>query len=116
MNSSHWKLIVAVVLLLGAAGVWWYYNAGQSGIPDSIRYVDIATGEFVWIRRSQTPSVLPGKNPRSGEHTLLPVTTGEDGHLYVSERHGRACLRDPEVAKLNKHVDPTTLELIDVQQ
>jgi len=115
MNSSHWKAIVAVVLLLGAAGIWWFYNHGSTGMPDRVRYVDMETGEPVWIRLSQTPNEMPGENPKTGKRTLLPVTE-RDGRLYADPHYAVSALRNSEVAKLNKHIDPTTMELIDVQQ
>jgi hypothetical protein len=111
MNANTKKLIAAAVLLVAAVVVYLSVGRSSSALPSSIKYVCVATGKVFDFAPSDIPSILPGKNPSTGQMTLLPATE-KDGKLYASPRYARDLLRDPEFAKVNKYVDPSTYEVL----
>lgn len=111
MNAQAGKLTLAVVLLLGAGAVYFVYLRQPALKPSHVRFVDISTGKIVSIHESKTPRFMPGENPSTGERTLLPVEQ-EDGVLRATRRYAYHVLRDPEYAKVNRYVDPDTLEVL----
>ncbi|MBK9120599.1 MAG: hypothetical protein IPM18_13520 [Phycisphaerales bacterium] len=111
MSPQTGKLVLAIVLLTGAAAVYFFFVRQPSLLPSSIRYVDISTGKIVQIAYERIPTILPGENPATGERTLLPVED-DNGVLRAARRHAYHLLRDPEVAKVNKYVDPNTFEVL----
>ena len=112
MKSEHTKIILAVVLLGVAVGLFFYFNHEPSSIPDSVKFVCISTGEVFTYSRSSMPTRVPAENPKTGEPTLIPARE-EDGKLYASTNYGYRCLNDPQYAALNKYIDPDTLEVLD---
>ena len=112
MQAKHWKLIIAAVLLVAAGGLYLKFGRPASALPDRISFVCVETGKVFQFSRADMPTVIPAKNPDTGTETLLPVTKHEDGKWYVDRRYGSG-LRDEEgLAKVNKHVDPETLEVL----
>jgi len=109
MNSERKKLILAIVLLAAAVGIGVKFWPSGAPLPNTVRFVCVATGEQFSIARDKLPNFFPAKNPKTGTMTLLPVTE-RDGKLIASPRHAY-CLREPELAKVNKYVDPQTLEV-----
>jgi hypothetical protein len=110
MKSEHKKLVLALVLLIAAGGVYWRFGRSSAPLPDAVRFVCVETGQVFPIARDKIPSVLPAENPKTHHKTLLPIVERE-GKLYANPRHADA-LREPELAKVNKHVDPQTLEVV----
>jgi hypothetical protein len=110
MNSERKKLILAIVLLAAAVGIGVKFWPSGAPLPNSVSFVCVATGQRFSIARDKIPSLLPAKNPRTGAMTLLPVLE-QDGKVIVNPRHA-SCLRDPELAKVNKYVDLQTLEVL----
>jgi hypothetical protein len=111
MSPQAKKIIVAVALLVVAGVVYFMFGRTGSALPGSIKYVCVATGKIYSFSPSNLPSILPGKNPSTGQATLLPVTE-EDGKVYASPRYARDLLRNPELAKVNKYVDPNSFEVL----
>jgi hypothetical protein len=110
MNSGQKKLIVAVVLLIVAVGIYFYFGRDSGPQPNTVKFVCVATGKVYNLSWDEIPSFLPARNPSTGENTLIPVVE-EDGKLYASEPHAYRLLQDPNLAKVNKYVDPQTLEV-----
>jgi len=110
MNAEQKKIAVVVLLLVVAVGVYFYFGRDTGPLPDSVKFVCVATGKVYNLSRDQVPSILPATNPSTGEKTLIPAHE-ENGKLYASERYGPGLLADPELAKVNKYVDPQTLEV-----
>lgn len=80
-------------------------------LKDSVRFVCVETGEIFTIKRSDIPSVLPAKNPKTGKASLLPVIE-RDGKYVVNPRYGHGLLDSPKVAEINRYVDPETLAVL----
>jgi len=111
MKSKRAKLILAAVCLGLAVGVYWGFVRRPDPLPGSIRLVCVATGEKFSIASRNLPSMFPAKNPKTGEFTLLPVGD-EGGRIVVSSRY-RDYIRDPNwLGKVNRYVDPNTLEVL----
>ena len=111
MSPQLKKIILAVVLLAVAVGVYLSFGRQKSALPTSIKFVCVATGKTFGFSPTNVPNVYPAKNPDTGQMTLLPVSE-QDGKLFASPRYARDALRDPELAKVNKYVDPTTFEVL----
>ncbi len=110
MRSEHKKLILAGVLLVAAVVIGVKFWPSSGPLPSKVQFVCVATGERFPISQGAMPSVFPAKNPKTGAMTLLPVVE-QDGKLIINPRHAY-CLREPELAKVNKYVDPQTLEVL----
>ncbi len=104
------KLILAGVVLLAAVGLFFYFGRSSEPLPGTVQFVCVATGKTYALARDQIPSVLPAKNPKTGTLTLVPCEK-KDGKVVMVPRY-RDLLRDPEVEKANKYVDPQTLEVL----
>jgi hypothetical protein len=111
MKPEHKKLAIAIVLLVAAVGVYWVFGRSSEPLAGSIQCVCVATGKPFSLTRDELPQVFPAKNPKTNQMTLFP-TESRDGKLYVIHRHAWSLLNDPEVAKVNKYVDPQTLEVL----
>ncbi len=112
MKSEHSKIILAVVLLGVAVGLFFYFNYDSGPLANSLQLVCVETGEVFSISRSEMPSVIPAENEKTGRRTLLPVRE-EEGKLYAYDRYVGAILDNPELAPLNKYIDPQTYEVLD---
>jgi len=110
MNAKVGKIALAVVLFIVAIGVFWFYVRTPSVLPSSVRFVCVATGARFSIAQSDL-RMFPAKNPKTKELTLLPIYE-EDGKFLVASRYGDY-VRDPNLlGKVNKYVDPKTLEVL----
>ena len=110
MNSDQKKIAVVVLLLIVAVGTYFYFGRSSGPLPDTVKFVCVATGKVYNLSRDKVPSILPATNPSTGEKTLIPAVE-ENGKVYASERYAPGLLADPELAKVNKYVDPKTLEV-----
>jgi len=112
MHAERNKILLVVLLLAVAVGVYFWLGRAQSPVAGSVQFVCVSTGKLYRISQEDIPSILPAVNPSTGEKTLLP-TEEKDGKLIANPRFAFDALRDPELAKVNKYVDPTTLEVLD---
>jgi hypothetical protein len=112
MKPEHWKLTLVVVLIAAAVGIYFWRGRTPAPLPSQVRFVCIATGKIYSVDRDEIPSFMPAKNPDTGARTLLPVVERE-GKLYANERYAYSSLSKPEVAEVNRYVDPQTLEVLD---
>ena len=110
MNAKVGKIALAVVLLIVAIGVYWKYGRTPSVLPGSVRFVCVATGERFSIAQSAL-HMFPAENPKTKASTLLQIYE-EGGKFLVTARYGNY-VRDPNLlGKVNKYVDPKTLEIL----
>lgn len=110
MTADQKKLSVAVGLLVVAGGVYFFVGRKTTGVPSSVKYVCVATGEIKSFSRDDIPPDLPAVNAKTGQATLLPIVE-QNGKMYV-DRHYSSALRGPDLAKVNKYVDPESLEVL----
>ena len=114
MKSDRNKVILVVALLVVAGAIFFYFGRDAGPLPNSIRFVCVATGEFYDLARDDVPSILPAKNPDTGEATLLPVVKDEDGTLHLNERYAYGLIDGPQLAEVNRYVDPQTFEILEL--
>lgn len=111
MKPPQIKVILAVVLLAVAVGVYLRFGRRPAPLADRVEFVCIATGKVYALRRNDIPAILPAVNPDTGTATLLPLSE-LDGRLTVHPHYARPLLSDPELAKVNRYVDPQTFEVL----
>jgi hypothetical protein len=98
------KTLLAVVFLLAAAVILAGYFRQTAGLPNSVNFVCVATGQKFSIDRTKLVEI-PAKNPKTGEMTLLPCVM-DNGALFVSSRY-RGSLE--ALGEKNHYVDVETL-------
>ena len=111
MHSEQKKLILVVAILAIAVGIYWRYGRARGPLADRVDFVCVATGKKYALARGDIPTILPAKNPKTGQLTLVPCEES-DGKLIVKPRYAHL-LDEPELAKANKYVDRQTLEVLD---
>ena len=113
MEAQHKKLGLGIGLLALAVVLLAWLGPWSSGpaLPKNKPYVCVATGEVFRFSGRDIPGYLPGKNPKTGENTLLPVEEKDGGKLVVISRY-RDAFADPDLVRLNRYVDPKTLEIL----
>jgi hypothetical protein len=87
-DVKPWQIVVlvsAVVML--AASVYFSMGDGDVRVDSHIRMMDAATGELFSIRVGKGGATIPGKNPKTGEKTLMPVEEREPGQWFIRERY-----------------------------
>lgn len=104
--SNSKKIGIAIVLLAGAGALFAVRWPEKQVVANEMNLVDVVSGQRYHMTVEQV-KVLPAVNPDTGEPTLLPCHE-VDGKLFVKDRY-RPHLR--ELAEVNKHVDPKTLEV-----
>jgi hypothetical protein len=104
LGSDRTKLVVAVVFLIAAAGIAYYNLRGSSVLPNSVKFVCVATGKFFDIASDKIETV-PLKNPKTGEATLMPCSQ-HDGTWRVSPRYRKEL---QALGEKNRYVDTKTL-------
>lgn len=110
-KSKRVQIIVVATIVVVAAGMYWFFIRRPDPLAGTVRLVCVATGERFSVDTRNLPSMFPAKNPKTGEYTLLPMGE-EDGRLMVSRRY-RDYVRDPNwLGKVNRYVDPNTLEVL----
>lgn len=103
--SEKAKLSLAVVLIIGAGGLFIWQFVGSGAIADDVNFICVATGKTFSIDRDDIKS-LPVENPKTGERTLLPCCS-RDGVLYVDARYSR--LLFDKLKEKNRYVDTESL-------
>jgi hypothetical protein len=107
LTGSRGKLLLALVLLVGAAGLVYWRARPASGLPDQISFVCVESGKVFHLSRYNVASV-PAKNPDTGAATLLPCMKDEHGVLRVSSRCREALAG---LGEKNRYVDAQTFEV-----
>lgn len=109
MTGEKKKLTLAVVMLVAAVGVYFYFNSGGEVLSSNVPMVCVETGERFSIDRDDI-LYNPWINPKTERETLLPVEE-RDGKWYIND-HSSSIIREDEfIKKVNKYVDPGTLEV-----
>lgn len=112
MSSEHKKLALALGLLAVAAGVYLITRPREIALAGAVPFVCVETGEVFELAPDDVPASFPAPNPKTGRRTLLPAHKNEQGRYVLQKRYAQDLSRpDSELAKVNKHVDPKTLEL-----
>jgi hypothetical protein len=96
-----WVLAALAVCAVGAA-VWQLRRPGP--ISNDVWLACAATGETFHLSRERVP-VIPGRNPRTGQDTLLPCYF-RNGQGFIMQRYRGELAR---LGEQNTHVDPETL-------
>lgn len=73
------------ILVLGPialiAGVWWTLANNKSPVPESVKFVNVVTGERVTISRSKVTDVpMPGDD---GKPVLYPIYEASPGNWKI---------------------------------
>jgi len=102
--SEKAKLWLAVAILAVAAGFATYQLTRPGPVSDKIELVCVATGKVYRMSREEV-TIIPMKNPDSGEYTLLPCHE-QEGVRYVNSRYQSAL---EQLVDRNRWVDPETL-------
>lgn len=107
-NANRLALVAGLLVFAIAFNV---FPGGSAPTRDSkVRYVCVATGETFWLARGEH-KILPVANPRSGQRTLVPCHTHDDGRLQVNSRC-RGLIERLERDAVNQVVDPETLAVL----
>ena len=104
-NRGKLSVALAVVAVLGVGVVLYGQLRGARPLPNTVKFVCVATGKTYGFDRTRTSTVLPARNPDTGERTLLPCYA-KDGALYVVPRYSSALT---ELGDKNQYVDTETL-------
>lgn len=110
MESQPGKLVAAIMLLVVAAGVFFYMTRDPAALPNRFNFICVETGETFNIAKSDLRSI-PARNPKTEKYTLLPVME-EDGRMIIDEHYRGSVVGD--LKEINKFVDPKTLEVKNV--
>lgn len=105
MNWLKYAAIVVAPLVL-IWGVWSFIGSNQNPIPGSLMYVDVMSGEVVYLTTGKIKTI-PARNSK-GERVLLPAEKRE-GKIYIMERYKDSLEDFKNDARLK--VDPATLEV-----
>ncbi len=105
MNWLKYAAISIAPLVL-IWGVWSFLSSNKSPLPGSLPYVDVMSGEVVYLGLNKVKSI-PAKNT-DGERVLLPAEE-RDGKVFVQDRY-KAALETLKTDSRFK-VDIATLEV-----
>lgn len=97
------------IAALVVAGVLFAVLRDDTGIPSRFPMVCVATGEIFELSIDEA-GMIPAKNPRTGERTLIFCERGEDGQYAIAETD-RWMLEEGELAKQNAFIDLETLKV-----
>jgi hypothetical protein len=111
MSPQAKKLTIAIVLVVVAVGMFVMFRGPKLQLSNSIDFVCIETGKIYALNRDKIPAAFPAKNPDTGHETLFPVLI-KDGKTYADPHYAYGMLTEPEIAKVNKYVDPQTYEVL----
>jgi hypothetical protein len=86
-DVKPWQIVVIVAAIVVAATSFLVFGRGEKlDLDNSLRMVDVRTGEVFSLKAGRGGTMIPGQNPKSSEWTLMPVED-RDGKLFVSERY-----------------------------
>jgi hypothetical protein len=82
-----WQAVLFAVAFV-AIGLCVYWSLGRSDVKlaDSLRMVDVNTGEEFYLPIGKGGATIPGRNPRTNEMTLMPVIA-KDRVLRIPDRY-----------------------------
>lgn len=107
MSAQRWKLAAAIGLFAFAtfaiARIW----LRPGPVSSRINFIDASTGERFSFARSEVV-LVPMKNPRTAQETLVPVDVRPDGTMVLIE-HYRPVLE--LLGDRNRVIDPETLAI-----
>jgi hypothetical protein len=87
-DVKPWQIVVIVAAVVVAVSSFLIFGRGERlDLDNSVRMVDVGTGEVFSLKLGRPEAMIPGQNPKTKEWTLMPVEQHEDGKLYVSERY-----------------------------
>jgi hypothetical protein len=91
MNAKPWQLALIIIGLLGGSALvvynLFFANAGPS-LADTMKVIDVNTGELFEVDLAGKGYVMPGKNPNSKKRTLLAIVKDEqDGTWFIPGRY-----------------------------
>jgi hypothetical protein len=88
-KAKPWQIVLIVVAAV-ALGVSLYFSLRGDGLDlaNSVTMADVATGEVFHlpIGKGANSATIPGKNPRTGDMTLMPIVQ-ENGRWVVMEHY-----------------------------
>ena len=102
------KIVLSVVGLGLAVYVIVPYLKRSPGPLTSIPFVCVATGEIVVLTPDEA-GMIPARNRRTGERTLVPCVRNEDGTYRIAESYQR--LIEGRLKDVNRFVDPATMQV-----
>lgn len=102
-------LVVLTLACVGLAG----YVAGTTlfagpDVPTRAVFVCVATGEMFDLHIEEA-LMIPAKNKKTGQRTLVPCVRDDDGTLRVGDHYRN--LFEGRLKEVNRYVDPDTLEV-----
>jgi len=88
-QAKPWQIVLFIVAA-GALAASLYFSLRGEGLKldSSITMADVATGEVYHlpIGKGANGAMIPGRNPKTGEMTLLPIVQ-QDGKWVLMERY-----------------------------
>ena len=88
-NAKPWQIVLIVVAFVGLAVSLYFTVFRNTGpnVDSALTMADVNTGEIFHlpIGKGANSADIPGKNPKTGEKTLLPVMQ-ENGKWVVLQR------------------------------
>lgn len=87
-DVKPWQIVVlvAAVVIVGSSLYLSFGRGPKLELADSVRMVDVNTGELFNLRIGKGGATIPGTNPKTRTLTLLPVVERE-GKWYLAERY-----------------------------
>lgn len=84
-EAKPWQIVLIVVAFVGLAVSLYFTVLRSDGarVDDSITMADVNTGEVFHLPIGKGGANIPGKNPKTGEATLLPVKKDENGRWVL---------------------------------
>jgi hypothetical protein len=86
-DIKPWQIVVlvAAVVVVGAS-VYFSLGDGDVRVDSHVQMVDTSSGELIRVRVGKGGATIPGKNPQTGQMTLMPVEE-RDGQWFIRERY-----------------------------
>ncbi|GIK16382.1 MAG: hypothetical protein L6Q93_03315 [Phycisphaerae bacterium] len=102
---------LGLVALMVSGYLVFRSDPSQPRLPGEVDFVCVKSGErFVLDRKAPECKVIPARNPKTSERTLIPCSL-KDGKWIVID-HYRSAVTN--LAGENRYVDPETLEIRNV--
>jgi hypothetical protein len=109
-KAKPWQIVVVVAAVVAAGITIYRFVTGGSGVDlaGKVHMVDVNTGESFYLKVGAGPgsATIPGRNPKTGEKTLLPVME-ENGKTVFAQRYFTSLQTIPGT---HAAVDPATRE------
>ncbi|MEX2217529.1 MAG: hypothetical protein WD749_02115 [Phycisphaerales bacterium] len=109
-KAKTWQIaIIAVAAVALAVSLFFTLRGDGVDLDSSLRMADVGTGEVFSLPIGKGPNaaMIPGKNPRTGEMTLLPIIE-KDGRWFLRERYAVSL---KSIQGSHAAVDEKTLEV-----